>query len=272
MLNKYIKYFFIIAFCTLQVQILAQEKMLSGVIVVDFRDDYPEGILITNKSTKMYSTSGLAGSFRIDAKVGDTLLFQGSYLIDREFVVRKSTFNLKPFVIHMNYEVITLSDVIVRPPLTGDLSKDINTVKIRDDVEKVYANLGIDIRTLDMVPQERQETILPRLGGIPIPTSLNVEALYKSLTGYYRRMENLNQFEKLDKRIVDVKQYLGSDFFVNTLQIPEADIRGFLLYSYDHSDGRYESYYLQSDFLSLAALFRETSINFKRRLQIRDAE
>lgn len=271
MLNKYIKYLFIISFGLLQMHSIAQEKLLSGLVVVDFRDDFPQEVLITNLRTQVFSKSGMAGSFRVNAQIGDTLLFQGDYLVDRKFVVRESTFDLKPLVIHMNYEVITLSDVVARPPLTGDLLKDINSVKIRDDVEKVYANLGIDIRTLDMDPKEQQEAIIP-LGIIPIPTSLNIEALYKSFTGYYRRMDNLNQFEKLDKRITDVMEYLGTPYFESVLGIPEEDIRGFLLYTHDHSDNLYEFYYGQSDYLSLAELFKEKAPAFKRRLEIRDAK
>lgn len=272
MSNKYIKYLFIISFSLVQMHSFAQEKLLSGVIVVDFRDDYPQEILVTNLRTQIYSASGLGGSFRVNAQLGDTLLFQGDYLIDREFVIRESTFNLSSLVVHMNYEVITLPDIVARPPLTGDLVKDIKSVKIRDDVEKVYANLGIDIRTLDIEPKERQETILPRMGGIPIPTSVNIESLYKTFTGYYRRMDNLNEFERLDKRLREVMEYLGPTYFETALGIPEEDIRGFLLYTYDHSDGRYEFYYLKSDYLSLVELFRETAPTFRQRLEIRDAK
>lgn len=272
MLNKFIKYLVITSFCLINAQVLAQEKPLNGMIVVDFKDDYPQGVVITNKSTKVYSVSDITGSFKVHAQVGDTLLFQAPFLIDRNFEVRESTFDLKPLVIHMNYEVITLQDVIARPPLTGDLKKDMKSVRLRDDVEKIYANLGIDIRTLDMKPKERREEVLGKLGPIPIPTSLNVEALYKSITGYYRKMENLNQFEKLEKRLVDVQEYLGKQYFVDVLGIPETDIRGFLLYTYDHSNGEYESYYLQEDYLSFARLFKEKAPIFKRRLEIRDAE
>ena len=272
MINKFVKYIFFVGFILLNTLGLAQEKMLDGMIVVDFRNDYPEGVVITNQNTKVYSMSDIAGTFRLKASVGDTLLFQGSFLVDRKFVVRKSSFDLKPLVIHMNYEIITLKDVIARAPLTGDLRKDIKSVKVRDDIEKLYANLGIDIRTLDMKPQEKKQDVIPKLGPIPIPTSLNVEALYKSLTGYYRKMENLNQFERLEQRLNDVREYLGVDFFEETLGIPESDIRGFLLYTYDHSNGEYESYYLQQDYLSLGKLFRDKAPIFKKRLDVRDRD
>lgn len=248
----------------------AQEKTIHGMIVVDFKTETPEGVFVTNLTSGKYDVTDLTGSFKINAAEGDTLFLRGLYLQDRKFAVRKSSFQHNPLVIHMNYEVITLQDLVVKAPLTGNLQNDVKSVKIRDDQEKLYANLGIDIRTLDMVPKEKKEEIVP-LGVIPIPTSLNVEALYKSLTGYYRRMENLNQFEKLEKRLNDVRDYLGIKYFQQTLGIRESDIHGFLLYAYDHSDNNYEYYYLNQDYLNMDKLLRSLAPEFRTRIEQRDS-
>ena len=256
----------------LSTTLFAQQKTVNGMIVVDFKTETPSEVLISNKNSGVYAISDLTGSFKIKAAIGDTLHFQGTFLQDRKFLVRSSTFEYNPIVIHMNYEVITLADVIAKPRLTGDMRKDLATVEANEDVEKIYANLGIDIRTLDMQPKERKEDIIPKLGGIPIPTSLNVEALYKTITGYYRRMENLNQFERLEKRLLDVKDYLGIKYFEQTLGIAEPDIRGFLLYVYDHSQGQYEMFYLQKDFLSMDKLLRSIAPEFRKRIEERDSK
>ena len=261
----FVRNFSIILFLLAPFVLLGQQKTLKGMIVVDFKSDTPEGVWIINTTSGVYSVSDLTGSFQIKAAVGDTLHLQGSFLQDRKFYVRSSSFNHDPLVIHMNYEVVMLEDLVVKAPLTGDLRKDIASVKIRDDVEKIYANLGIDIRTLDMDPKEKREAVLPAI------TSLNVDALYKVVTGYYRRMENLNQFERLEKRLIDVREYLGVKYFDQVIGIPENEIRGFLLYAYDHSDMMYETYYLQQDYLSLDHLFRSLAPEFRKRLEIRDA-
>lgn len=244
--------------------LFSQVKTIKGMIVVDFKSETPEGVWVINTKSDKYAITDLTGSFQIKAETGDTLLLQGSFLQERKFVVRESSFNYDPLVLHMNYEVVTLQDLVVKPPLTGDLKKDISSVKIRDDVEKIYANLGIDIRTLDMEPKEKREAVMPAI------TALNVEAVYKVLTGYYRRMENLNQFERLERRLTEVKDYLGVKYFAETLQVPENEIHGFLLYAYDHSDHKYESYYLQGDYLSLDHLFRSLAPEFRQRLKVRD--
>ncbi|MDO5656234.1 MAG: hypothetical protein Q4G27_08855 [Flavobacteriaceae bacterium] len=264
--------FWILFLLFIPVTFIAQEKNINGLIIVDFKSENSEGVWIVNKQTGNYAITDLTGSFRISASVGDTLHLQGSFLQDRKFVVRPTSFDYNPLVIHMNYEVVMLEDLIVKAPLTGDLKKDMNTVAYNDEVERIYANLGIDIRTLDMKPKEKHEPIVGRLGIIPIPTSLNIESLYKTFTGYYRRMENLNQFERLEKRLVDVRDYLGVKFFEETLQIPEEEIHGFLLYAYEHSNQNYEQYYLQKDFLSLDQLLRQKAPEFRQRIKQRDRE
>ena len=103
MLNNFIKYLVITSFCLLSSQVLAQEKYLNGMIVVDFNDDYPQGVVITNKRTKVYSISDITGSFKVHAQVGDTLLFQAPFLVDRKFVVRASTFDLYSQEIYLEY-------------------------------------------------------------------------------------------------------------------------------------------------------------------------
>lgn len=264
------RFFWIFLIFSIPKMVSAQEGALRGLIVVDFRDMDAEGVLITNRTTKISAISDMTGSFSIQVSVGDTLFLQGAFLEDRKFVVRKNSFTYNPLVIHMNQEVIALKDLIVKAPLTGDLQKDIKSVKIRDDVEKLYKNLGIDIRTLDMKPKEKKADVLPKIAGIPIPTSLNIEALYKSISGYYRRMENLNQFERLEQRLNDVKAYLGVTYFEEIIGIPENEIHGFLLYVYDHSGRKYESYYLQEDYLSMDHLLRSKAELYRKRLKKRD--
>ena len=269
MLKNFRKTVYLFLFCLISMLCFSQEKRLNGIILVDFLNEYPQGVVITNRTTKVYSISDLSGSFQINASLGDTLLLQGTFLEDRKFVVRASSFTYNPLVIHMNHDVIKLEDMIVKAPLTGDLQKDIKSVEVRDDVEKLYANLGIDIRTLDMDPKERKEDMIPKLGPIPIPTSLNVEALYKSISGYYRRMENLNQYERLERRLWDVKEYLGTKYFENILNVPENEIREFLLFCYDQSNGEYESFYLQKDYLSIDRILRKFAPAYLQRIKER---
>ncbi|MGI9527641.1 MAG: hypothetical protein ACR2MS_11085 [Weeksellaceae bacterium] len=245
----------------------AQEGTINGLIVIDFKDENPEGVVVTNKQTNKAVISSLTGSFKIQASVGDTLYFKGSFLEERKLAVRNVHFKYNPVIVHMNHEVITLEDIVVRPPLTGDLNKDIASVKRNEEIEELYARLGIDIRTRDIDPKEKEEDIIPKWGGIPIPTSINVQALYKSLTGYYRKMENLNKFETLDKQLKEVIDYFGEDYFTQTLGIKKGKSLEFMLYLYGLDPQKYQLYYQQNEFLSLDQLMRTHASQFNLRLK-----
>lgn len=268
--NNFLSVVFTLAILMFSPQGKAQEKDLKGLIVIDFNNTEGNDILITNQNTKVTAISDLTGSFKIKATVGDTLAFNGYFLEPRKFYVKKSSFDFDPLIIHMNQEIIELEDLIVKKPLTGDIEKDVKSVKIKDDIENLYKSLGIDIRTLDMEPREKKEDVIPKLGSIPIPISLNVEALFKSITGYYRKMETLRKFEKLETRLNGVKEHFGIKYFEETLGIPENEIRGYLLYCYDTSGGSYELYFKQKDFLSIDSILREKAKSFRKRLEERD--
>lgn len=247
-----------------------ERQTIKGLVVVDFNREIAENVFVTNLNTNITSETDITGHFTIKAEVGDALLLQSSFIKTRKFYVKESSFNFDPLIIHMNFEIIELDELIIRKPLTGDLREDIKQVKINQDVEKIYANLGIDIRTLDMESKEKKESLLPKVLGIPIPVSLNIDALYKTFTGYYRRMENLSKFEELDKKLKYIQNYLGEDFFVNQLEIPKEDIYGFLLYVSYYSKDEFNAYYLNKNYLNMRYLLNNKSKEFIKRLKERD--
>lgn len=247
-----------------------ERQTIKGLVVVDFKKEIAENVFITNLNTNITSETDISGRFTIKAEEGDTLLLQSSFLKTRKFYVKESSFRFNPLIIHMNFEIIELDELIIRKPLTGNLREDIKQVKINQDVEKIYANLGIDIRVLDIEPKEKQESLLPKVFGIPIPVSLNIDALYKTFTGYYRKMENLNSFKELDKKLKYIQSYLGEDFFVNQLEIPKEDIYGFLLYVSYYSKDEFDTYYLNKNYLNMRYLLNNKSKEFIKRLKERD--
>lgn len=247
-----------------------ERQTIKGLVVVDFKKEIAENVFITNLNTNITSETDISGRFTIKAEEGDTLLLQSSFLKTRKFYVKESSFRFNPLIIHMNFEIIELDELIIRKPLTGNLREDIKQVKINQDVEKIYANLGIDIRILDMEPKEKKESLLPKVFGIPIPVSLNIDALYKTFTGYYRKMENLNSFKDFDKKLKYIQSYLGDDFFVNQLEIPKEDIYGFLLYVSHYSKDEFDTYYLNKNYLNMRYLLNNRSKEFIKRLKERD--
>lgn len=242
-----------------------------GQVIVDFTTLPSVDVYVTNKRTQITAKTGISGTFRLEARVQDTLLLYAPFLESRRFVVTQRSLELKPVMIHMNQELVQLSDVIAVAPLTGDLAYDVAQASKNREVEELYKALGLDIRQLDREPKEGIPSVLPKVAGIPIPTSIDVETLYKHLTGYYRRMRNLDAFERLETRIHYVKEHFGESFFEDQLGLPYEETHGFLLYLYDHTDNRYELYYQTRDMLSMQQMMHERVPEFKERLRIRDS-
>lgn len=245
---------------------------LVGQIVIDFSTLPSNDVFVTNKRTQITAKTGLSGTFRIQAQVQDTLLIYAPFLESRRFIVSQRALELRPVMIHMNQEVVQLQDVISVAPLTGDLPYDVAQASKNRDVEELYKALGLDIRQLDRIPKEQIANVFPRIAGIPIPTSLDIETLYKHLTGYYRRMRNLDAFERLETRIHFVKEYFGPDYFEKTLGLPYEETHGFLLYLYDHTNNLYEISYHSRDMLTMEQLMRDGAPVFKERLRVRDSQ
>lgn len=242
--------------------LLGQEN-LSGIVVVDFEDRDASGILVLNKSNKMYTTTDIAGHFSITAEEGDVLSFSGAFLEDRDFVVTKKALRSKSLAIHVNVENIKLDELLVKPKLTGNYKKDIATVPKNDDVEKLYASLGIDIRTRDIEPEEKVEKVLPGL------FSLNVGALYKLLSGDKRRLENLRAYDSKMLKITYVKDYLGDEFFTDYLHLPKGEIYQFLVYVQGKYTFLYDSYYFNKDFMQMQLLLESKAKEYRKRLKER---
>ncbi|MBV7440462.1 hypothetical protein KRX57_03445 [Weeksellaceae bacterium TAE3-ERU29] len=260
MLNKY----FLKLFPILLFGITSAQQSIKGTVVIDFEDVNPENIHVLNKTQNIYTTTDIVGHFNIQAQENDTIIFSGSFLQERNFVVNSWALNNPDLVIHMNMEKIKLEELVVKPKLTGFIKKDVRTVPKDDTKEKLYASLGIDIKVLDIKPEEKRASLLPSL------LTLNVEAVYKILSGYYRNMENLREYEKYMATINNVRDFLGKDFFVTYLNLPETEIEQFLIFVQGQDTQKFKTYYQTKNYLSLSALLEEEVEPYKQRLKQRD--
>lgn len=190
--NIFFKSFLAWAFSLAGVAVSAQN--LSGNVVIDFSNTTADGIKILNQTKKLYTTTDMTGHFTISASVKDTIIFSGSFLETRKFIVTQTALSNPNFTIHLNTENIKLADLVVRPKLTGFIEKDIATVPNDKRKENLYKSLGIDIRVLDIKYVEKKTPILQSI------TSVDVISILKHLNGYYRKLESLQTYEKYIKK------------------------------------------------------------------------
>ncbi|MGV4605503.1 hypothetical protein [Ornithobacterium rhinotracheale] len=262
--NIFFKSFLAWVFSLAGVAVSAQN--LSGNVVIDFSNTTADGIKILNQTKKLYTTTDMTGHFTISASVKDTIIFSGSFLETRKFIVTQTALSNPNFTIHLNTENIKLADLVVRLKLTGFIEKDIATVPNDKRKENLYKSLGIDIRVLDMKYEENKEPILKNI------TTLDVISLFKHLNGYYRKLESLRKYEGYIKKINDVREFLGDDFFVTYLKLPKNEIQSFLIFVQYRNQATYEQAFKTKSYLAMSSLLKKELPLYLKRIEERDKQ
>lgn len=166
----------------------------------------------------------------------------------------------------MNKEKIKLDELLVKPKLTGYISKDIKTVTKDKSKEKLYASLGLDIHLLDIKQEEKIEAILPSI------LTLDIISIIKHLNGYYKNLENLREYEKYFTKLDGIKDFLGVEYFTNYLNIPETDIYQFLIFVENKNNLKFNNYYQTKSYLALSKLLQGNVPLYIKRIKKRDGE
>ncbi|UVD86325.1 carboxypeptidase-like regulatory domain-containing protein [Ornithobacterium rhinotracheale] len=262
--NIFFKSFLAWVFSLAGVAVSAQN--LSGNVVIDFSNTTADGIKILNQTKKLYTTTDMTGHFTISASVKDTIIFSGSFLETRKFIVTQTALSNPNFTIHLNTENIKLADLVVRPKLTGFIEKDIATVPNDKRKENLYKSLGIDIRVLDMKYEENKEPILKNI------TTLDVISLFKHLNGYYRKLESLQTYEKYIKKINEVREFIGDDFFINYLKLPKDEIQQFVIFTQYRNQAAYEQAFKTKSYLAMSSLLKKELPLYLKRIEERDKQ
>lgn len=62
------------------------------------------------------------------------------------------------------------------------------------------------------------------------PVSIDIEALYKHLSGYYKELKTRRKWEYENNNIAQMLDYYTLPFFISTFNIPENRVYDFLLF------------------------------------------
>lgn len=204
---------------------LAQDKRLEGKIT---NTQDVEGIHVLNLNSHYNSITNAIGEFYITVKPLDTLVFSSiSYQI-KEIVIDQETFDRGFLPVTLEPMVNELDEVYLGPSLSGDISRDIQRIEVEDPIN--FDDLGIP--GFKGKPQERKVPLAMAM----IPTRVDIEALYKHISGYYRKLKIQREWEFQNQVIAHMMQYYGTDFFEEVYEVPEDRVYDFLLFCMDTSD------------------------------------
>jgi len=186
-----------------------------------------EQIHVINTSRGVAEITDIYGAFELSVAVGEKIIFSGIQFHETEILISEELFSSAEITVYLKAKINELKEVVVKPhELSGSLSSDISTVpkKINfSDVgipgfkgqreEKIVSGKSLLLSTL----------LLPVSGGI------NVDAVYKHLSGYYKKLKKRRSLDKQFEAVYSIIQFYGVYFFTENYGIEQDQIYDFVL-------------------------------------------
>ena len=200
-------------------QLVAQEKQLQGKItnVSDI-----EGIHILNSSSLFNTITDETGHFSIKVKLLDTLVFSSIKYMPEKVVVSKAIFEKGILSVELTELLNELDEVFLKPNLYGNISADLKKIKTETPIN--FDDVGIP--GFKGIPEEK---IMP-IYQVITPTSIQIEELYKHISGYYKNLKTRRKWEYENNAVTQILNYYTISFFTTTYGIPENRVYDFLLF------------------------------------------
>jgi hypothetical protein len=197
-----------------------------------------EGIHVLNLSSRFNSVTDLYGNFSITVKKNDTLLFSSVQYDPLQVEITEEVFEKSLLIVTLQELVNELDEVLLGPDLSGNLQTDVEKIEVKDPI--THKDLGIP--GFEGVPEEK---IVPLSTAITL-TSVNIEAVYKHITGYYRKLRMQRKWDAENMAVATLLSYYGSDFMKDVFGISKDRTYDFVLFcvettniEQDFSEGRY---------------------------------
>ncbi|SFI22481.1 peptidase associated/transthyretin-like domain-containing protein [Halpernia frigidisoli] len=202
------------------------QKAVSG-IVSDENQIPLSGVLVVNINLDQKTQTNENGNFEINANSGDELRFVRQNYERSSVIIRSDSyfFGLK---ITMVYAPTDIEEVIVKPKLSGNLSKDSKSLNKEDKLAQLNKDIGLPKAPLKMREKPadvKKDVIAPLLS-----LSLKPQAIYDLISGKARRQKRLYQYDDFQDKLNWLKSNIKADFFLRN-DIKTADISDFLNFS-----------------------------------------
>lgn len=198
---KYLISYLLLLFCYQTVQ--SQTIEITGKVTTSLD---AENIHVINKTAQVFTTTNAFGSFKISAKLNDTLQFTSIQHKLNEVVIDASILIEKELEVHLEELTYTLDEVVVGRMLTGDLLLDASRV----EGEPVTAKkLGIPSYQGKLKTQSERKLNEATTGGGFIP----LFPIINAITGRTKQLKNQIKLERKDELLYDIRKRLEKDLF-----------------------------------------------------------
>ena len=222
------KILYVIIFGLISTFSFAQTTLITGKVVIDdgvVGQDAVDHILIMNEMTNARVLTNENGMFSIKASVGDELVITHDFYIDRKIKITSDILAKGMLTIHLNIETIELAEARI-----NTLDKNFkNNIKLEHGkVDELYDNLN-----LGFDPNLRFRKINPNMTSTINNNGLLDPSLWiASISGQKKKDKKQNEYFKKVDKIKDLENYFTSNYFIETLNIPENKVTDYVRYCY----------------------------------------
>lgn len=218
------KSFFILIFFLFNSFVFSQT--VSGLVTDEDQNPLP-AVLVMNMATEQKVYTNIKGEFSISTSENNELRFVRQGFERSSVIIMQNDLNVSIKLIRAAQEI---EEVEVSPlKLTGNLNQDSRNLTKIDRGTQVENAVGVP-RPPDK-PRETPPPTLEKAGILGyVYSNLNLNNLYKNISGDARRMRSLYRYEDLQDHIKWIRQRIPDDYFVE-IGVSQEKIPEFLQFS-----------------------------------------
>ena len=199
-------------------QVVAQENpgiLLKGRLTADF--SVLEGVYVINKKTEKASITDQEGHFKVQAVVGDTLLFSATQFRELKMVLTAKDFEQEMILVKMKPVINQLDEVIVR--------NGINAVSmgIIPKGQRIYTPAERRLNTANNLNASLNAGTM--MGG-----SVSADPLLNWISGRTKMLKKGVAVEKKEFYLTQLENMFSDDYLISKLKIPSEYVKGFAYY------------------------------------------
>jgi hypothetical protein len=203
-------------------------QTFSGVVTDE--DQNPlAAVLVFNLQTEQKVYTNLKGEFTIDATENNEIRFIRTGFERCFKFIQPQDFN-NTFIISIVRTIAEIQEVQINNlNLTGNLNTDARNLTRFDRVAQLQSEIGIP--TAPEKPRETPPPTLEKAGIIKYALSnINLNTIYRNISGDGRRMRSLYRYEDLQDNIAWIRERVEDDYFIK-MNISKDKISEFLQFS-----------------------------------------
>ena len=215
-----------------------------------------EGIHVYNKTRSSYTITNHLGRFELPVQLQDTVVFSGLQYKVKSVVITEAQLQQEELVVPLEIQVNELSEVVIRPKLSGNLGSDIKNIKTIPPVTST--TLGLPNAHVKPPTQAQRK--------LYTATSTNTDLILNALSGRLKKLKRVVRLEKRTNLENNALQEFD-DVIIHEFGVPEDLIYDFIYFVSD--DPKFQEIMRKRDMIVLIEFLRTKS---KIYLKIKEAQ